>query len=132
MVYFSFHVCCIFIVKLRSNIFRVLGYFSPQKRFHINSKGKSSWCYVFSSKGQYRHHCIGILAQKKYFQFLKPFCEKQIRNAVKRQHLKVVRYYTGKRHYIDRIITRTNLVYYKEHYKEYAVTRGSEYRHGFG
>jgi hypothetical protein len=29
-----------------------LGYFAPQNRFNINSKGKSSWCDILSSKGK--------------------------------------------------------------------------------
>jgi hypothetical protein len=27
------------------------GYFAPEKRFHINSKGNSFWCYMSYSTG---------------------------------------------------------------------------------
>jgi hypothetical protein len=46
-----------------------LGYFAPQKRFHIDSKGKSSWCDVSSPKGKICTTVLKYLLKNKYFQF---------------------------------------------------------------
>jgi hypothetical protein len=51
---------------------------------------------------------------------------------IKRYYVIILENIIIKEYYIDGIITSTNLVYYKEHYKEYTVTRGSDYRQGFG
>jgi hypothetical protein len=54
-----------------------LGYFAPQKRFHINSKGKSSWCNVSSSKDKICTTELEYLLKKIIFNFKGLYHKKQ-------------------------------------------------------
>jgi hypothetical protein len=58
-----------------------LGYFAPQTSFHINSREKSSWCNVFSSKSKICTIELKYLL-KKLFSILRTFViRNKMRNA---------------------------------------------------
>jgi hypothetical protein len=109
----SFHVCYI-LLNFGALFPRGLGYFAPQTRFHVNSKGKPSWCDLSSSEGQFMHYWIEILAQERIiFDFKDLYHNKQNDKCEGSSAMKsgtVLRRKTSRLIYIGSIITRTYVI----------------------